>query len=67
MTNFKITRTEKLLIETWIKSQKIKDPTQFVSGGRWEYKFVPTGMGLLIYAFDCVTEEELIVRGTENW
>lgn len=64
---FKIDDEEWQLIENWQTKQKIKDPTQFTAGERWEFRFIPTGLGTLISVRDGCTDDILEVRGTENW
>ena len=54
-------------IDKWCEEQMIKDPTQFTAGERWEYRFIPTGLGTLISVRDGCTDDLLKVRGTENW
>jgi len=58
---------EDQLIENWQSKQYEKDPTQFVTGERWEYRFVPTGLGTLISVRDGCTDDMLLVRGTKDW
>jgi len=64
---FETDAEEDQLIENWQKQQMIKDPTQFTAGERWEYRFIPTGLGTLISVRDGCTDDMLKVRGTENW
>ena len=64
---FETDAEEDQLIENWQKQQMIKDPTQFTAGERWEYRFIPTGLGTLISVRDGCTDDLLKVRGTENW
>ena len=64
---FEIEPDEVKKIKEWKTQQKLKDSTQFTLGERWGYKFIPTGLGLLIYVIDGATNEEFCVRGTENW
>ena len=64
---FETNAEEDQLIENWQKQQMIKDPTQFTAGERWEYRFIPTGLGTLISVRDGCTDDMLKVRGTENW
>ena len=54
-------------IEKWMKKQIKKDPTQYTIGERWEYRFLPTGLGTLISVVDGATGDKLEVEGTENW
>lgn len=54
-------------IEKWMKKQIKKDPTQYTTGERWEYRFLPTGLGTLIWVIDGATGDKLEVEGTENW
>lgn len=67
MITFEITDEEEKLIESWKKLQRKKDDTQYTLGERWGYKFIPTGLGTLVYLIDGVTGEEYCVRGTESW
>ena len=64
---FETDEEEDQLIEDWQTIQYKKDSTQFVTGERWEYRFIPTGLGTLISVRDGCTEDILKVRGTENW
>jgi len=64
---FEIDPNEWEKIEEWQEEQKLIDPTQFTAGERYEYRFIPTGLGTLISVYDGCTENVLNVRGTENW
>jgi hypothetical protein len=64
---FEIDIYEEKVIKEWKAKQMLKDDTQYAAGERWGYKFIPTGLGMLIYVIDGKTGNELIVRGTENW
>ena len=64
---FEIDKKEEKLIKKWMKKQLKKDPTQFTLGERWEYRFIPTGLGTLVSVRDGCTNDVLEVRGTENW
>jgi len=54
-------------IEDWMEKQIEKDDTLYTLGERWEYRFLPTGLGTLITLKDGVTGDVLEVEGTENW
>jgi len=54
-------------IQKWMKIQIEKDTSQPTLGERWEYTFLPTGLGTLISLKDFATGEVLEVEGTENW
>jgi len=54
-------------IKKWMKKQIKKDPLQPTLGERWEYRFIPTGLGTLISLKDGATGDILSVEGTENW
>lgn len=64
---FEIEADEMIKIDEWKEKQLKKDSTQYALGERWGYKFIPTGLGTLIYVIDGATDEEFCVRGTENW
>ena len=54
-------------IEKWMEKQIEKDDTLYTLGERWEYSFLPTGLGTLITLKDGATGDILEVEGTENW
>lgn len=64
---FKLNEDHVKKIETWMEEQIKKDDTQYTAGERWEYRFLPTGLGTFIYVKDGVTGDILEVEGTENW
>jgi len=67
MHDFELETHEVELIEEWQAKQRLKNGEQFVTGGRWEYRFIPTSLGTIIYVLDGVTKDEFTVRGTESW
>ena len=54
-------------IEKWMAEQIEKDDTQPTIGERWQYMFIPTGLGTLIELKDLITGDILEVEGTEYW
>jgi hypothetical protein len=62
---FKIDDAEEKAIEQWQKKQMKKDPIRFTLGERWEYRFLPTGLGIIVSILDGATGDILEVRGTE--
>ena len=64
---FKTTKEEDKKIKEWKDQQLLKDPIKYALGERWGYKFIPTGLGMLIDVMDGATGDKLEVRGTENW
>ena len=64
---FELDDTHVKKIEKWMESQIEKDNTLPTLGERWEYSFLPTGLGTLITLKDGMTGDILEVEGTENW
>jgi len=64
---FELDDTHVKKIKMWMLEQIEKDDKIPTLGERWEYRFLPTGLGTLITLKDCMTGEILEVEGTENW
>ena len=52
-------------IEKWKKSLP-ESPTGAI-GGRFEYSFVPTNLGLVVKVKDAITKSEIDVSDYESW
>lgn len=66
--NFELNDDEEKRANEWIEIQKYYYPSNSTAiGGRFYFRFTPTGVGTFIHIYDCVTETELDLTADVNW
>lgn len=65
---FEVLLSEQVVADEWIKEQKEKHPHPGTTiGGRFGYKFSPTGLGVAVSIHDNLTGEMKEVTDVSNW
>lgn len=67
MYKFELGETQIKKFEKWKKKQKQKDSSTPTAGERWSFCFTPTGIGLITYAIDQATKEEIDLTDWDNF
>ena len=68
LTTFTLEKVEEETADKWIKKQKKKYPHQGTTiGGRFSYKFTPTGLGCVVHIMDNLTGKQKEVTDISNW
>jgi len=67
MYNFELDETQIKQFEKWRKKQIKKDQSTFTAGERWSFIFTPTGIGLITYVKDNITDDKIDLTDWENF
>jgi len=69
---FKLDKSQEEKLKVWMESlpqEVIGDPDAYTGaiGGRYTYKFTPTGLGVIVVVKDFITKKEINLTDFENW
>jgi hypothetical protein len=66
--NFEVEGKELDDSQAWMKKQKLEHPHPGTTiGGRFSYKFTPTGLGIAVHVIDNLTGDEEDVTDVGSW